>query len=456
MLNLPPYIIAVAANFAPLFSRPTYIKFLQLATGYLLCRGRTTISNALRMVGLKDDRGYPKYYDIFRRASWSQFKASRILLGLIDKEFLCGKTVRIIVDTTLERRRGNKIFGLGMHRDAARSTKEKKAFATGHNWLVVCILIKFPGTKVYWSLPFLSILLKPAKPLASSKNRLDLTPGRRHKKVTKYTEQVIHLLRRWLGPNRKIELLGDAAFCTRPICRACQRRNVALIARFRLDASLFAPPPPPTKRRGRRRIVGDRLPNLKQVMADPSTIWKRYKIPWYGDKYHEVDVTSGTALWYHNSSGKPVPVRWVLSGDRDNPEDIIAILCTDLDYEPAKIVSTFVHRWTIETTFQEVRLHMGYEGTFTWADKGIERVAPTVMASYSIVCLIASQATKALGDKISPQTAAWYEKQHITFSDVHLYVKSLIINYNIFTHPGKYTRVRNKTIRTILQWAMAA
>jgi hypothetical protein len=45
------------------------------------------------------------------------------------------------------------------------------------------------------------------------------------------------------------------------------------------------------------------------------------------------------------------------SGERD-PQ---AILCTDLDLAPQAILSRFVFRWRIETTFQEVREHLGVE-----------------------------------------------------------------------------------------------
>ncbi len=133
MLNLPAPIIAVLCSFAPLFSRPTYLKFLVIAIGHFLCRGSRTITNCLRYAGCNEQRRYAEFYDIFRRANWSSLKASRILLFLIDKEWVAAGVLRVVVDTTLERRRGPRLYGLGMHRDAVRSTKEKKAFSPGHN-----------------------------------------------------------------------------------------------------------------------------------------------------------------------------------------------------------------------------------------------------------------------------------------------------------------------------------
>lgn len=455
MLNLPPSIIAVLCSFAPLFSRPTYLKLLIIVTGHLLCRGNRTITNCLRFAGFSSNHRLTNFYDFFRKAKWSSFNASKILLFLIDNEFMAGNVLRIVVDTTLERRRGPCLHGIGMHRDAVRSSKGRKAFSPGHNWLVACVVIRFPGTKSYWSLPFISILLKPKNPLTSSKNTYDQTSKRRHKKVTKYTEQLIHVLRRWLGPNREIVLLADSAFCCREICRACIKLNVNFCTRFRLDASLYSPPPLPGAKRGRRRVVGERLPNLTEIASDPSTSWKTYTVRWYGAEMYTIDIATGTALWYHNSSGKPVPIRWVLTRDLENPNEITPILCTNQNFSPDTIVEYFVQRWSIETTFQEVRSHMGYESVYTWADKGIERVSPSIMASYSIVCLIAARAMKENKEQIEPKVSAWYNKSHITFSDVHSYVKSLIISENIIPHTRKNGGMRKKNVFEILFWAMA-
>ena len=456
MLNLPPVIITVLCHFAPLFSRPTYQKLLTLTMGHLLCRGRRTITNCLRSAGLSKEQRYSEFYDVFRRASWSSFKASKVLLFLIDKKFVKGGVLRITIDTSLERRRGPRIHGTGMHRDAVRSSKTKKAFSPGHNWLIACVLIRFPGTKTVWSLPFMSILLRPKKSTTMSKSMRDKLAGRRHKKFTTYTEQLVHVLRRWLGPEREIVLVGDSAFCCRRICRACIKRRVMFCTRFRLDAALYEPPPPPTGKRGRKRVVGNRLSSLSEIASDLNTVWETHEVPWYGGNSHKVDLASGTALWYHNSLGKPVPIRWVLSRDHENPNEAIPFLCTNQNCSHSEIIECIVQRWSIETTFQEVRFHMGYESIYTWADKGIERVSPAIMASYSIVCLVAATAMEDKNEQIQPQKSAWYNKTHVTFSDVHSYVKSLIIKESIFPHPAQNRPLSKKIIYDMLYWAMAA
>ena len=62
------------------------------------------------------------------------------------------------------------------------------------------------------------------------------------------------------------------------------------------------------------------------------------------------------------TGGLPVvPIRWVLVRDPENRFAPQALLCTDLEREPAQIVVWFVRRWSVEVTFQETRAHLGVE-----------------------------------------------------------------------------------------------
>ena len=91
---------------------------------------------------------------------------------------------------------------------------------------------------------------------------------------------------------------------------------ITLIARFRLDAALYAPAPKRrSRKKGRPRKKGKRLPTLEQVLKDAQTRWKKMLVPnWYGEGRREVEITSATAVWYH-SGMPPLPIRWVLIRD---------------------------------------------------------------------------------------------------------------------------------------------
>jgi hypothetical protein len=91
-----------------------------------------------------------------------------------------------------------------------------------------------------------------------------------------------------------------------------------------------------------------------------------------------------------------------------------ALLCTDSDLCARQVVGCFVRRWTMETTFQEARAHLGVEGQRQWNDLAVARSTPLRLALFCLVALIIQQQP---GWQASVRQAAWYEKVLPTFAD---------------------------------------
>jgi hypothetical protein len=129
-----------------------------------------------------------------------------------------------------------------------------------------------------------------------------------------------------------------------------------------LPSTREAPPRRPHQI-GRPRLKGERLPNLSVVAQDPRTVWKPTKIAnWYGSEERMVEVSSQTAVWY--STGLfAVPIRWVLVRDPEGKFKTQALLCTDLEADPKKIVCWFVMRWQLEVTLVRKELWAQEEQT---------------------------------------------------------------------------------------------
>ena len=100
-------------------------------------------------------------------------------------------------------------------------------------------------------------------------------------------------------------------------------------------------------------------------------------------------------------------------------------------------IAFFVGRWPIETTFQEINAHLGLETIHTWSDISVNRTAPSIIASYSLACLLVNETVKTTGIEITPQCTAWYEKKTVAFSDVMVYLKMLILNKKYFSQSEK-------------------
>ena len=309
----------------------------------------------------------------------------------------------------MERRWGKKIAAKGVYRDPVRSTHENFVKSIGLRWVCVMLLVPIPWAARVWALPFLSALA-PSERYAAER-------GKRHKKITEWAWQLLLLIRRRY-PEREIVAVADRAYASLKLLDRCRKLKnpITFITRLRLDAALYELAPP--RRRGqigRPRLKGERLPNLSVVAEAPSTVWKLTKIAnWYGSGERMVEVASETAVWY--STGLPaVPLRWVLVRDPQGEFKTQALLCTDLNAEPQKILSWFVMRWQLEVTFQEVRRHLGFETQRQWSDLAIRRTTPALLGLFSVVTLFAHRRMRQAA--VTFRRAAWYHKTYPTFAD---------------------------------------
>ena len=64
-----------------------------------------------------------------------------------------------------------------------------------------------------------------------------------------------------------------------------------------------------------------------------------------------------------------------------------SISVTKLDATPMEILGWFVSRWSIETTFQECRAHLGVETQRQWSDLAIARTTPALFGMFSLIAL---------------------------------------------------------------------
>ena len=147
---------------------------------------------------------------------------------------------------------------------------------------------------------------------------------------------------------------------------------------------------------GRPRLKGQRLPTQEQLLDQPATAWTAVMVPWYDGTLRRVEIASHTAVWYHKGKA-PVPIRWVLIRDPMGGFRPQALLCTELNVEPTRIIEWFVLRWQLEVTpypvrgrlFQEVRTHLGVETQRQWSDLAVARTTPALFGLFSWVTLAA-------------------------------------------------------------------
>lgn len=406
-MHTPPCeVLNVIVRFAPLFSKRVWEHAKVLLIGAMLSPGKRTVTSALRVMGLHDERQFQNYHRVLNRAVWSPLGASRLLLGLLIAAFAPIGTLIMGIDDHIERRRGEKIAAKGIYRDPVRSSHSHFVKASGLRWLSLMLLVPIPWAGRVWALPFMTVLC-PSK-------RYHQKRGRSHTTLTDRARQMLLLLKRWL-PHRTIVVVADSTYAALAFLHAVSQA-VTVVTRLRLDAALYDPAPKRRPgQRGRPRKKGKRLPTLTHLLDDSKTVWHKVESDtWYGQGPRTVEITTATAVWYH--AGLPVvPIRWVLVRDPQETFAPQAFLCTDVEADAVEILAWFVQRWPVEVTFEEARAHLGVETQRQWSDKAIARTTPILLGLYSLITLLAKQIMAA--NPMPVRTAAWYAKPSATFSD---------------------------------------
>ena len=407
------------APFAAMFTQPTWLNAVALATGALLCLNRRTVCSALRAVDGASDTGFSRFHRFLSRGAWSGLQGSRILLGLLVTAFVPdGQPVVVGVDAFIERRRGGKIRDKGIYRDPVRSSRGFFVRVEGLRWLSFQVLARPGFAKRTWGLPFLTVLCPSERANAKRK--------RRHQTLPEKAIWGMRLMARWL-PGRLLVMVGDGAFAKREVFRRLQDRAVCG-ARCRMDARFFNPPPRRKKgQKGRSRVVGTRQLTLKTRAVRKATKWARMTVPGWRTKDglmdRGVDVATGTALW--NSHAMTVPVRWVLTKDPNGRAETRAFVCSDPQRTALEILTWYAMRWAVAVSFEETRRHLGVETQRQWSDPAIQRTTPLLLGLFSLVTLWASELAERTG-RLPVLGAAWYKNPDPTFSDCLAAVRRIL------------------------------
>jgi hypothetical protein len=188
-----------------------------------------------------------------------------------------------------------------------------------------------------------------------------------------------------------------------------------MVCRLRLDAALYHPPGlRPSSKRGPKPKKGARQRTPKQWLARADTPWESVEVAWYGGTRKVLHVLSRVGLW-HTRGMDPVEIRYLVVRDPEGQVREAAYFCTDVGETPRQILGWVVQRWSMEVTFEEVRMHPGVETQRQWSDLAIARTTPVLLGLFSVVTLL------ALGwheeGSLEAKTAAWYAKGSPTFSD---------------------------------------
>ena len=307
-------------------------------------------------------RPHDAYHRLIRVASLSldEFWAltALLLVGLFAPE---GR-IELLTDDTLFHRRGKKIEGAGVFRDAVRSGGKSVVYDRGLNLVPLALRVRPPWGGEPLALPLAVRLYRKGGP-----TRLVL--------VAEMLQRLVDLF-----PDRNFHLIADGAYA--PLAGWKLPRTI-VTSRIRRDAALYELPPPrrPGKA-GRPRKKGLRLPSLERWACRTRKGWQKVVVDRRGRLERRL-VLSRVVLWYHVCGSQPVRV--VVSRDPRGREKDDFLFTTDLGMAPGAVVSHYHGRWPIEDTLRAAKQSLGGEEPQTWRGKGPERAASLAFWLYSII-----------------------------------------------------------------------
>jgi hypothetical protein len=157
---VPHEALPILQAIAPAFTAPTFRRFALLMGAALLCTGRRTVANLLRVAAPLADGHSTSYQRVFSSASWSAMRLACCLCRPVVALLPTDRPILLAGDDTVDGHPGKHVYGKARHRDPVRSSHGYTAWRYGHKWVVLAVLVRFPFATRPWALPVLAALYR--------------------------------------------------------------------------------------------------------------------------------------------------------------------------------------------------------------------------------------------------------------------------------------------------------
>src|SRR6266702_1134291 len=304
VLPVPASLMTLLAVFSPLFTAPSFRTFTALACGFLAQSGKRTVCGMLTGAALSRLWPHDRAHYFFSRARWNPddlgLCAAKLVIALLvpDRE-----PVEVLIDDTLFRRRGKRVWAASWFHDGSVAGPAKTGY--GNNWVVLAVRVRLPMISRPVAVP---VMAKLAIKGTMSASRLWLA----RRMVTRLAAGL---------PGRDVHVTADSAYAGQELKHLPD--GVTWTTRLRSNAALYDLPPERTGKRGRPRARGDRLPSLAKIAA--TAAFSQVTVTRYG-KTETIAMHAFTCLWYCVTGAKTVTV--VLIRDKSKTGYDLALVTT--------------------------------------------------------------------------------------------------------------------------------
>ncbi len=385
----------------------TFVRAKTLAMSALVGLGRRTVSGMLCASAQQFD-DWSAAYRLFEQQRFDREALFAPVRQTVLERLQPHEPLVAMMDDTLIRKRGRKVYGTGWRRDPLGP-----AFTTNFVWgqrflQISAALPSAPtGPCQARSVP-VDLVHAPSAPrpckTASAEEWTDYRRQRRSMRISAQGARRLAALREHLnedagGKGRLLIVPVDGGFTNRAMFR-CPPPDTILIGRIRKDARLFCAVDP-TPRRGRPRWFGAPLPAPEQIRQDDSICWS--------------EIEAFAAGKAHSFKVKTVaPVRWSATGARDVRLVVIAplayrlrkgskllyrepayLLCTDPSLPLSRLLQSYIWRWEIELNFRDEKTLLGVGEAQVRTPAAVESVPALIVAAYAFLLLAGTASAKA-------------------------------------------------------------
>ena len=385
LLPVPASLMRLLAVFSPLFTVPSFRTFTMLACGFLAQAGKRTVCGMLTGAGLSRLWPHDRAHYFFSRARWNPddlgIAAAKLVIGLPQPD---GEPVEVLIDDTLFRRRGKRVWAASWFHDGSAQGPAKTGY--GNNWVILAVRVRLPMISRAVAVPVMAKLVIKG---TSSASRLWLA----RRMVSRLAAEF---------PGRRFSITADSAYAGDELKKL--PAAVTWTTRLRANAALCGLPPARTGRKGRPRVKGDRLPSLAKIAA--AAAFSQVTVTRYG-KTETIAVHALTCLWHSVTGTRPVTV--ILIRDKSKTGYDITLITTEKNPEITQVIERYAARWAIEVAIEDAKQLFGAGQARNRTAAAVERTVPFMLACQALtVCWYAAAGHHPADTEGRRRNAPWY------------------------------------------------
>ena len=358
---------ALLSVYAPVFTRPGWVRFVQWVTGMVLCWEEHTLTQLLTAVGLEARWRVLEAFAEY--GAWPHEEVERRTRRLVDQEWPArwGRYHPMALDDTKLHRTSAQVWGTCTFHDPSARSPNRAETVRAHNWVVLGDLV--PGHPWTFLPQAARVYLRQSQ----------LPPGERFQ--TKPALGVAMLRQADSESAAPLLAIFDGAYALESVLTPCLQpgpgqRRIEILTRLRVDARLYEPLPMQPCRPGRPRKWGRRL-------AAPRRHWQ-WHVPWGQGQawiYGRLRRFTYRHLRCHWAvSGPEIPVHTCVLqvAGYKNPWFVVT---TALELSAAQVVEAYAARFRQEDGFRDHKQRLGMEECRAWTKAPILRTFQVQMVA---------------------------------------------------------------------------